>query len=353
MRKLASRAEVRAAVPAVRTGEAAFRENVDAAGRRLSEVSRDQRDGLGTVHVTVAHLARMEGLARGMGLLPRQARRSVLAGRHGSRLRGRGLDFDEIRAYVPGDDVRTLDWKASLRVGTPQIRAYTEERDRPAIFVVDQRMSMFFGSVRAMKSVVAAEVAALGAWMAFRAGDRVGAVVFDDVDVHRIRPLRSRARVHEILGSVAALNGRLSATRAVAPDHGALDRALRAASALAPHDALVCVVGDFAGAGDETLALLRRLAVHNDVVAALVYDPLGQSLPAGQRIVVTGGALQIELDAGEARVRTPLEEAFGGRLRAVGELLRRSGVPMLALDTAGETATQLRHQLGRLQRARG
>jgi len=316
-------------------------------------VSRGPRNGLGTVHVDVEHLARMEGLARGMGFLPRQARRSVLAGRHGSRLRGRGLDFDEIRAYVPGDDVRTLDWKASLRVGTPQIRAYTEERDRPAIFVVDQRMSMFFGSVRAMKSVVAAEVAALGAWMALRAGDRVGAVVFDDTEVRRIRPHRSRARVHAILGAIATLNGRLSATRTVPADAGALDRALRTTAALVPHDHLVCVVSDFAGAGEETLGLLRQLAVHNDVVAALVYDPLGQSLPPGQRIVVTGGALQLELDTGDRRVRTPLEEAFSGRLRAVGELLRRSGVPMMALDTAGETAVQLRHQLGRLQRARG
>lgn len=311
------------------------------------------RDGTGTVHVTVEHLARMEGLASGMGLLPRQARQSVLAGRHGSRLRGRGLDFDEIRAYVPGDDVRTLDWKASLRIGTPQIRAYTEERDRPALFVVDQRMTMFFGSVRAMKSVVAAEVAALGAWMAFRGGDRVGAVVFDDAEVRRVRPHRSRARVHEILGAIATLNGRLSATRETGADaDAALDRALRTTAALAPHDHLVCVVSDFAGASEETLGLLRRLAVHNDVVAALVYDPLGQSLPAGQRVVVTGGTLQLELDTGQRHVRTPLEEAFSGRLRAVGELLRRSGVPMMALDTAGATAAQLRHQLGRLARAR-
>jgi uncharacterized protein (DUF58 family) len=308
-------------------------------------------DSTGTVHVTVEHLARLEGLAHGLRLLPRQARRSVLAGRHGSRLRGRGLDFDEIRAYVPGDDVRTLDWKASLRIGSPQIRAYTEERDRPAIFVVDQRMTMFFGSVRAMKSVVAAEAAALGAWMAFRAGDRVGAVVFDDTEVRRVRPHRSRARVHEILGAIAASNGRLAATSTVAADAGGLDRALRSTAALVPHDHLVCVVSDFAGAGEETLGSLRRLAVHNDVIACLVYDPLGQSLPAGQRMVVTGGALQLELDTGEGRVRTPLEEAFSGRLHAVGELLRRSGVPMMALDTAGETAAQLRHQLGRLQRA--
>jgi uncharacterized protein (DUF58 family) len=306
---------------------------------------------VGTVRVTVEHLARLEPAARGMGLLPRQARRSILAGRHASRLRGRGLDFDEIRGYVAGDDVRTIDWKASLRVGKAQIRAYTEERDRPAIFVVDQRMTMFFGSRRAMKSVVAAELAALGAWMVFHAGDRVGAVVLGDDEVRHTRPLRSRARVHEILGLIAGMNGALAADRQPAPDDRGLDRALQATLALVPHDCLVCVVSDFAGMGDETVQLLRRLAAHNDVVAALVFDPLGQSLETGGRIVVTGGALQVELDTRQGSVRTPLESRFRGRLENVGRLLKRSGVPMMALDTAGETAAQLRHQLGRFRRA--
>lgn len=304
-------------------------------------------DAIGTVAVTVEHLARLEGRARGLRLQPRQARGSILAGRHASRLRGRGLDFDEIRAYVPGDDVRTIDWKASLRIGTPQIRAYTEERDRPAIVVVDQRMTMFFGSARAMKSVVAAEVAALAAWMVVGAGDRVGAVVFDEHEVRRIRPHRSRARVHAILGAIAAANGRLSAESTVAPDAGALDRALASTCALAPHDHLILVISDFAGIGEPTVGVLRRLAVHNDVVAALVFDPLGQALPPHGRIVVTGGTRQLEIDNRKTGVREPLEAAFRGRLRNVAELLRRSGVPMMALDTAEETATQVRRLLGR------
>ena len=114
---------------------------------------------IGTVYVTPAHLARMEHDARCLRATPHRPHHSILAGRHASRLRGRGLNFEEIRAYVPGDDVRHLDWKVSLRVGHAMVRAYTEERDRPALFVVDQRISMFYGTRRAMKSVVAAVVA--------------------------------------------------------------------------------------------------------------------------------------------------------------------------------------------------
>ena len=79
-------------------------------------------------------------------------------------MRGRGLNFEEIRDYRPGDDVRSIDWKVTARLQKPHIRVFNEERDRQALLVVDQRLSMFFGSRRAMKSVAAAEAAAIGAW---------------------------------------------------------------------------------------------------------------------------------------------------------------------------------------------
>lgn len=308
-------------------------------------------DAIGTIYVTVAHLARLEAAARGLAFLPRQPRGSVLAGQHASRLRGRGLDFDELRAYVPGDDVRALDWRATMRAGRPQVRAYTEERDRPAVFVVDQRISMFFGSRRAMKSVTAAEVAALGAWMVLHAGDRVGAVVFDDARIEHVRPLRSRQRVHAILGAIAAMNGALRADSPAQPNYAQLDAALDETLRLAVHDHLVCVVSDFAGAGERTRELLRRLAAHNDVIAALVFDPLAET-PATQqgRFVVSGGQLQVELDLGKGAVRESLAAAFGGRLHDVAELLRRSGVPLMAIDTAGGTVEQVRRLLGRTGR---
>jgi uncharacterized protein (DUF58 family) len=87
----------------------------------------------------------LEFKARGLSLVARQPRSSLLAGNHGSRLRGRGLDFEELRRYLPGDDLRALDWRASSRLGKPFVKTYREERDRPALLVVDQRMNMYFG----------------------------------------------------------------------------------------------------------------------------------------------------------------------------------------------------------------
>ncbi len=125
------------------------------------------------VHVSLAGLRALEGRARTLSFAPRQPARSAMNGRHASRLRGRGLTFEELR---PGDDVRAIDWKTTARAGEPFVRVTTEERDRPALIVVDQRMSMFFGSVLNMKAVTAAEAAALAAFRIRDQGDRVGGI---------------------------------------------------------------------------------------------------------------------------------------------------------------------------------
>ena len=125
-------------------------------------MTRDSR-----IHVTLEHLRSFEGKSRGLSFLPDQPSASVLNGRHASRLRGRGLNFEEMRNYLPGDDIRSIDWKATARTGKPHVRVFTEERDRPALLVVDQRMSMFFGSRLNLKSVTAAEAAAVAAVFPF------------------------------------------------------------------------------------------------------------------------------------------------------------------------------------------
>lgn len=98
------------------------------------------------VYADLAELARLKFRTRGFSFLPRQPVHSILAGRHASRLRGRGLNFEEIRRYLPGDDIRNMDWRVTARTRQPHVRVYTEERDRPVLLVVDQRQSMFFGS---------------------------------------------------------------------------------------------------------------------------------------------------------------------------------------------------------------
>jgi uncharacterized protein (DUF58 family) len=153
------------------------------------------------VYASLSELIGLQHKARGFSFLPRQPIHSLLAGQHASRLRGRGLDFEELRHYQFGDDVRQIDWKATNRTRKTQLRVFSEERERVVLLVIDQRLSTFFGSQRCMKSVAAAETAALVAWRVIFVKDRVGAVVFNDSAIVEIRPRRSRGTVMQILGA--------------------------------------------------------------------------------------------------------------------------------------------------------
>src|SRR5262249_61274280 len=124
------------------------RQNQQGGGRAVTAPPPDAR-----IYVPLERLAALRHQARGFSLLPRQPVTSLLAGGHASKLRGRGLDFLEIRKYLPGDDPRTIDWKVTARTRSPHSRVFTEERERPVLLLVDQRIGMFFGSVKMMKSV--------------------------------------------------------------------------------------------------------------------------------------------------------------------------------------------------------
>jgi uncharacterized protein (DUF58 family) len=303
-----------------------------------------QPDACG-VYVSLDALVRLQFLAQGFSFLPRQPVHSVLSGRRASRLRGRGLNFEELRRYLPGDDVRTIDWRVTARTGKPHVRVFTEERDRPVLFVVDQRQSMFFGSQRALKSVAAAEAAALGAWRVLGAGDRVGGVVIGDEELRVVRPHRSKERVMRLLKAVVAENHSLKAD-AGSGDPSALDRGLERVARLVKHDALVVVVSDFAGAGPETLRAITRMAAHNDVLLAFIHDPLEVALPDAGPLVMGERELQLEVDTGDGDLRRSYANAFEERLARVRRLARQREVPVLAISTAKPVAEQVREALG-------
>jgi len=288
---------------------------------------------------------KLEFKAQGFSFLPRQPVHSILAGRHASRLRGRGLNFEEIRRYLPGDDIRNMDWRVTARLRKPHVRVFTEERDRPCLLIVDQRRGMFFGTRRCMKSVVAAEAAALAAWRVFHAGDRVGAIVFNDKEVTEISPHRSRRRVMEILQAIVAKNHALSAESTQTSNPRMINTALERAARLAKHDFLVCLIAGGGGADEETVRLCTRVAAHNDVITAFVYDPMEEALPPGGRLVFADGELQMEVNGGDTRLRSEFNKEFLQRLDWMRHITRQRQTPLIPLSTERGVAEQIRDLL--------
>lgn len=298
------------------------------------------------VTIDLKDLSRLRYQAKGFSFLPRQPINSLLAGRHSSRLRGRGLNFEELRRYQPGDDIRTIDWKVTARTGKTHTRVYTEERDRPTLLIVDQRLSMFFGSQRAMKSVTAAEVAALAAWRVIDAGDRVGGIVFNDSQIEEIRPYRSRDRVMEILKLIVAQNQALTGTEGMNYNAMMLNQALTRAVRSATHDYLICLISDLKGADEQSKQLMTQLAKHNDVIVVFVYDPLEKELPLGGRLTVSDGQEQLIINSSNSKLRQEYQMNFQKRLNTGKEILLKQKVPLLEIGTTEDVVTQLKRLLG-------
>ncbi len=298
------------------------------------------------VFATLAHLRQLEHRARRISFLPRQPSRSALNGRHAARVRGRGLNFEEIRAYLPGDDVRAIDWKVTARTREPHVRVMTEERDRPAMIVVDQRLSMFFGSRHNMKSVTAAELAALVAWRVLAAGDRVGGIVFDDEALSEIRPQRSRRAVHRFLEQVSEANLALRADSLVEPAPEMLASALESAARIVGHDTLLVLISDFDGADETVRKSVARLAQHNDVVLALVHDPMAHEMPDAGTLVVGDGRLQLSLELGDRRIRDRLETHSGARIQRLLDWQAETGAAVLPVSSGEDTVAQLQTLMG-------
>lgn len=297
------------------------------------------------VYVDLGHLAALQFQAVGFSFLPRQPVHSILVGRHASRLRGRGLNFEELRHYRIGDDIRTMDWKVSNRTRKPHVRVYTEERERPVLLLVDQRQGMFFGSRNKMKSVVAAETAALAAWRVLSVGDCLGALVFNDREIVEIKPRRSRTTVMRTLRHIVDMNHALAAGGDQLAGEGQLNRCLRHAERLCGHDYLLVLISDMHGWNPATVKSIKRLSRHNNLLASLVFDPLERELP-GQQLLVSDGALQIEVDARKAALQQEFTSAFTSGVEFLQQELKKYEVPVIPIDTISPVQDQIRQAIG-------
>ena len=150
------------------------------------------------IRLTIDELLALRREALALDLSSNYRVSSTLAGGYRSKFRGRGMDFDEVRLYQPGDDIRNIDWRVTARTGKPHTKLFREERERPLFLLLDQSKHLFFGSRVAFKSVIAARAASLLIWASITAGSRIGAVLFDDSGHLEHRPLHLLIRIDHI-----------------------------------------------------------------------------------------------------------------------------------------------------------
>lgn len=279
----------------------------------------------------------------------RRRRRALaqLSGGQHSNFRGRGIEFEEVRGYQPGDDIRAIDWRVTARTGEAHTKLFHEERERPILLVVDQRMQMQFGSRHCFKSVLAAELAALLGWSALAASERVGAFLMYSQRHWEMRPRNSRRTVLSILSALADTNAAPvapTAGRELTVDGSAsFADMLRSARRVARPGTSVFLISDFHGAA-ETRAQeeLFQLARHSEITAIHCADPLERELPPAGRYAVTDGNARTELDTRFAFAQTEFRNAFDTELETRRVKLQRLGIPLLKASTDAAPLSLLR-----------
>lgn len=299
--------------------------------------------GLGVV-ASLSELIKLRSHVRA-SLATRTLNNATAPSGYASSRKSRGMEFAESRPYQSGDDARALDWRQTARRGRPYTKLLQEEHERPVRLLVDLGASMRFGTRIAFKSVVAVRAAAMLAWRAAAAGDRVGGLIWNGSDMRLIRP---QARHHGVL----TLLGCLAAASAAPPASQALDLAtpLRILARTLRPGSLIVIISDFAMQGAEAERQIVALAGAAELIMVHVYDTFEAEAPPPGRYRLTDGQRSLSLDLRSIAARSAYGAAFADRRLALEKLARRTGATLvpLATHTAPETvlARSLHHRAG-------
>jgi uncharacterized protein (DUF58 family) len=259
---------------------------------------------------------------------------ALLAGRRKIRQRGRGVDFEEVRLYAPGDDVRSIDWRVTARSGDPHTKLFQEDREQPIVLLVDLRSPMWFGSKNCFKTVLASHIASVLAWAGLDAGERVGGIAMTNSGLVEIKPQRSKRSVLRLLRLMESAPSPSASPDEDAPDTWSV--ALSQLKSLSRPGARLMVISDFTDLLSDTTVekTFRDIVSHRQVVCFKITDPLDAELPPSGRYALTDGSKQIKIDTSMQRLRSAYKDDFEKSQAAVVDYLRRYQIPLVSVDTS-------------------
>jgi uncharacterized protein (DUF58 family) len=271
-----------------------------------------------------------------------------LAGQYHSVFKGQGMNFDEVREYQPGDEVRTIDWNVTARMNHPFVKKFVEERELTVMLVVDVSGSGRFGSVEQSKRELAAEIASVLAFSAIRNNDKVGLILFSDEVEKFIPPRKGRKHVLRVIREVLFFEPQRRGTD--------LNTALEFLLRVTAHKAVTVIISDFIGSpavsakqrgrlrpqmmlleslAQASFTMLRQVNRRHDVVAVQIADRFELELPALGRLVLTDAETGevVEVNTGDERRRRTFNERQARAQAELGRLLRSAGIDSIHVRT--------------------
>ncbi|NOZ53631.1 MAG: DUF58 domain-containing protein [Gammaproteobacteria bacterium] len=316
----------------------------------------------GIISVSTEHLISLRHMAESLPLKTAKVR-ALQSGQYYSPFRGRGMEFDEVRLYQPGDDVRSLDWRVTARRGEPHTKLFREERERAVLVWVDFRLPMFFATRGVFKSVVAAKTAALLAWSAHHQRDKIGGLLFSENQHYELRPKNGKSAVLHLLQSLARLSRfspnaaqeqvatspqESSSLTSASADHlqrQACYQALARLRRVSKPGSLLLLMSDFRGIDEQSESVLTQLARHNDVVMLFIHDPLEKNLPPAGFYRLGDHQKSLLIDTSDRNACQQYQTRFAQHVNDLKDMCKRHHMYFASLSTDQNLVETLQRQM--------
>lgn len=292
-------------------------------------------------------LVRLRDKARNLSLFTSKIH-AKQGGAYRSSFKGRGMEFDESRLYLPGDDIRNMDWRVTARTSVAHTKVYQEERERPVLLWLDLNPSMFFATRGAYKSVIATKAATLLAWCVANHNDRLGALIFAGDEHVELRPRRGKSSVLNFINrcvSHPAWDNGNGGTRN-------MELAMSRLRKVSHPGSLIFLLSDFRQMNAKANSHLANIARHNDIVLIHVSDPIESELPASGTYKVSDGQNEISLNTADDKLREDYHQRFVDHCESLETLCRQHRMHMIELSTEDDILQCLQHGLGSQTRTR-
>lgn len=322
--------------------------------------SQEQLAELGSngVLLSIEELIAYQGKTSLINLAPKQHVRSQMSGNYLARTKGKGMEFDEVRHYQTGDDIRTIDWRVTARTGKTHTKLFREEVERPVLIATDLGDTMNFGSQLLFKSLQASHLAALLAWNAKARGDRIGGIVFNQYQHSELKP-RSRQQgvlhylhaLHE--GQSFSVNQQLSLNQPNASQlktsqqngHDYFAENCARLRQLARPGSLVYLITDGYQLSETAVRHLSQISQHCELVVGLINDPLERALPEqnSMTVAITDGEQRQELNLASKTTHQNYQQAADQLHQQIDQQLQKAGARLLHLHTGQSLERQLKY----------
>ena len=309
--------------------------------------------------ITLEQMIALENFSTGFEPTAQRKILSSMSGGHQSRFRGRGMDFNEVRAYQAGDEIKNIDWRVTARTNKVHTKLFTEEKERPVFIVADQSSSLAFGSKTAFKSVTVSYTAALLAWSSNRSSDRVGGIIFSDYDHRELKPKEGKKSILRYLKTLSEFNQNLIKQDLARQNPQAqashdpttntpLNKALSSLHRVIRPGSLIFILSDFTTFNQQTVNNLRLLNRHNDLISFFVYDPLEKKPPEKKGAYPVSDGIHCGTWNIQSNVQCQnYKDHFSHHHQEIKNSLLKQNIPLIDICTEDQPVTILNDIFGK------